>query len=354
MPNNYSDKLVKLRNRKNDIVILEESYGYKGISLENYRSYTKMASESKDVQNYFIEAMRPVDEIYTQNTYREAERVKNQLDKIKEDQSGFEYRYQGSVSNNTHIKAHSDIDILVITNKFFFVMPPLKPKNPYRGNPIDDLMSLRTQCETHLNSAFPQAQVDCSGAKSISLSGGSLKRKIDVVPSNWFDTVKYKETKKEYLRGIMVFDKFEKKRIENTPFYHNHLLDIKDNKTGGNFKKVVRLLKTIKADSDREINLSSYDIVSIAYNIPSDYYLAGDKLLTVLKNVNLYLLELITSPELFRNSLEVPDKSRKIFDAENKINGLKSLQIEVQDLYDELVESYGMGEIYIHYKEFSA
>lgn len=354
MANNYSDKLVKLRNRKNDIAVLQESYGYKGVALDNYRSYTKSASEPKDIQNYFIEAMMPVDDIYTKNTYREADRVKNQLDKIKEDQLGFEYRYQGSVSNNTHIKAHSDIDILVITEKFYYLMPPLKTSNPYKGNPIDDLMSLRNHCEKHLTSAFPEAQVDCSGAKSISLSGGSLKRKIDVVPSSWYNTIEYQETKKEYLRGVMVFNKFEKKRVENTPFYHNHLLDIKDNNTGGNFKKVVRLLKTIKADSDREINLSSYDIASIAYNIPSDYYLAGDKLLTVLKNVNLYLLELITGPELFRNSLEVPDKSRKIFDAENKINGLKSLQIEVQDLYDELVESYGMGEIFIHYKEFSA
>src|SRR5665647_51729 len=112
MSRNYSTRLAELRNRRNDISILQETYGFKGYTVDSYNQFVKTASEVNDVQNYFIESMRQVDEIYTKNTYKEAERVQNQLDKIKSISLNFEYEYQGSVSNNTHIKTHSDIDIL--------------------------------------------------------------------------------------------------------------------------------------------------------------------------------------------------------------------------------------------------
>ncbi len=40
--------------------------------------------------------------------------MKNQLQKLNGYSYELEFRYRGSVSNNTHIKAHSDIDILTI------------------------------------------------------------------------------------------------------------------------------------------------------------------------------------------------------------------------------------------------
>jgi predicted nucleotidyltransferase len=353
MSKNYSSRLAELRSRKNDLSILQETYGYKGYTLDSYNQFIKMASETNDVQNYFIEAMRPVDDIYTKNTYKEAERVKNQLDKIKTSYLNFEYEYQGSVSNNTHIKAHSDIDVLVIIDRFIALEPPLVPWSPYKGNPVHDLMELRTSCENHLTSAFYQADVDCSGAKSIALSGGSLRRKVDVVPSNWLNTVEYGRTGQKHYRGIEVFDKYKKERIANTPFYHNYLLATKDNETAGNVKRVVRLLKTLKADSGNDIELSSYDIVAIAYLMSNSRYLVGDRYILLLKNANIFLKELIQMPSNLRDNLEVPDKSRKIFNESNKLDGLLKLQQEVSELLDSLVVSYGLHDALIEYKSIA-
>lgn len=350
MSKNYSSRLSELRSRKNDIQILQESYGYKGFALDSYSPFIKMASETNDVQNYFIEAMTPVDDIYTNNTFKEAERVKNQLDKIKTVSLNFEYEYQGSVSNNTHIKAHSDIDVLVIIDKFVTLQHPLVPSYPYQGNPINDLLELRYTSEKHLTSAFPQADVDCSGAKAIGLSGGSLRRKVDVVPSNWYDTVEYDRTKQKHYRGIYVLDKYKKERILNTPFYHNYLLDIKDKNTNGNFKRIVRLLKTLKADSDQDIALSSYDIVAIAYHMETAMYYTGDKYILLLKNVLSYLNDLSSMSSTSRNNIDVPDKSRKIFNETDKHTGLARLKDEVEDLLKSLVTSYGLSDYLIEYK----
>lgn len=350
MAKNYSNRLLELRSRKNDINILQESYGYKGYTIDSYKQFIKMASESNDIQNYFIEAMAPVDDIYTKNTYKEADRVKNQLDKIKTSSLNFEYEYQGSVSNNTHFKAHSDIDVLVIIDRYIALEHPLVPSNPYQGNPIDDLMELRLTSEKHLTSAFPQADVDCSGAKAIGLSGGSLRRKVDVVPSNWFNTVDYDRTKLKHYRGIQVLDKYKKERILNTPFYHNFLLDIKDRNTSGNFKRIVRLLKTLKADSDQDISLSSYDIVAIAYNMETSKYYTGDKYILLLKNVYSYLNDLALMPSTARNNIDVPDKSRKIFNEASKYTGLTRLKDEVEELLKSLITSYGLSDYLVEYK----
>lgn len=350
MSKNYSTRLSELRSRKNDLDILQESYGYRGYTLDNYNQFVKMASETNDVQNYFIEAMNPVDEIYTKKTYNEAERVKNQLDKIKTASLNFDYEYQGSVSNNTHIKAHSDIDVLVIIDRYVTLQHPLVPSNPYHGNPVDDLMELRMTSEKHLTSAFPQADVDCSGAKAIGLSGGSLRRKVDVVPSNWFNTVEYDRTGEKHHRGIQVFDKYKKERMLNTPFYHNYLLEVKDKNTNGNFKRIARLLKTLKADSDNDIVLSSYDIVAIAYYMDTAKYYTGDKYILLLKNVLSYLNDLTLMPSALRNSIDVPDKSRKILDEASKYTGLTRLKDEVEELLKSLVVSYGLSDYSIEYK----
>ena len=114
---------------------------------------------------------------------------------------------------------------------------------------------------SYLTTAFYAADVDCSGAKAIGLSGGSLKRKIDIVPSNWVNTNEYSKSLNKIHRGVQVLDKYKRVQIKNTPFYHNYLLNEKDNACLFNYKKVVRLLKTLKVDANSEINFSSYDIV---------------------------------------------------------------------------------------------
>ncbi|MBX9976399.1 hypothetical protein [Cytobacillus firmus] len=326
--NNYQKRLESLKNRRQDTYLIE-----KGMFTESYE-FLKEGSSIK----YIIGSMKEVDKKSTDITLGEGERIKKQLSKLSEEGYDIEFKYQGSVTNNTHIRAHSDIDILTIHNGFVTLESPLKPKNPYKGNPVKDLCDLREACFSLLSNAFPAAEVDNQGAKSISLQGGSLRRKVDVVPANWYDTIKYNQTGLEYYRGVMILNYKEKTRVGNTPFYHNKLLDEKDSRTGANYKKIVRLLKNIKADSDKKINLSSYDIAALMYHMEDSGYLFSTSPLRLVLNAINYL-KTIYEQNLIRNSLTVPDESRKIFQEGGATkNDLELILIELIDIYDDVLD----------------
>jgi hypothetical protein len=122
---------------------------------------------------YVVGSMEPLDSKYTEIAYREAGRITNQLsDRLGHQGFAVEFEHQGSVTNGTHIKVYSDIDVLVFTKAFWFVQPPLVPIRPYDGNPIEHLLEMRAACDTALRSAFPEATVDSDGSKSIRISGG--------------------------------------------------------------------------------------------------------------------------------------------------------------------------------------
>lgn len=288
-----------------------------------------------DSVRYVIGAMQPIDPEYTKNTYAQGERVANQLSKrLKE---ACEYEYQGSVTNDTHIKAKSDIDLLVIICKFFSLEQPQQPKNPYSGDPLQDLLDLRRDAEGSLNAAFPEASVDVSGSTAICIEGGSLTRKIDVVPANWYDTNQYAETNNKVHRGVQVLDCKKKTRIKNTPFLHNARIDQKDGRTLGGLRKAARLMKSLKYDSEN-IELSSYDIVGIAYNM-------DEAALRVSPGFELSLLascldwcQRLEADDALRERVVVPDDHRKVFcDGHATLRGLQQLIRELDQLANDVL-----------------
>lgn len=101
------------------------------------------------------------------------------------------------------------------------------------------MQELRKECEIVLTEAYPAAEVDINGAKSISLSGGSFRRKVDVVPANWHDTVAYQLYEHKHLREIYVLDKHKLERTKNSPFIFMHQINQKDVITQGGTKKVI-------------------------------------------------------------------------------------------------------------------
>lgn len=330
----YSKRLENMKKRRHDSEALEKSVlGKHEIMNESY----EMIKDTPTIK-YVIGAMQPVSDNYTKITYSEAERVKNQLRKLEDMAYDIEFKYQGSVTNNTHIRAHSDIDILTLHLGFITLESPQKAEYPYKGDPVKDLCNLREDSFSLLRSAYPTVNIDNEGAKSISLSGGSLRRKVDVVPSNWYDTVLYKRTNLDHYRGVMVLDYKKKERFANSPFYHNKLIDNKDISSAGNFKKVVRLLKTLKADSDQQINLSSYDITALMYHMDDSKYWVGRSPLKLIKT-SLDFLKLINYSDEFRNKLLVPDGSRRIFEPNRASNeDLRLLILELEWIYQDLLD----------------
>jgi hypothetical protein len=318
-------RLDRLNQRR-----IDESIESAELGFETYRHIAQ-----SDSVKYVIGSMQPIDPEYTKNTYAQAERVRNQLDNRLSEQC--DYRYQGSVTNDTHIKAKSDIDLLVITGKFHSLENPQQPTLPYKGDPLADLITLRRESEAALLRAFPQADVDSSGSKSISIEGGSLTRKVDVVPSNWYNTNKYAETNNEIYRGVHILDKSVPCRLANTPFLHNACIDWKDRHTDGGLRKASRLMKSLKYDSEN-IDLSSFDIVSIAFNIPNDWLNKpkGSELLVLAACLD-YCRDLQANSRL-RGSIEVPDGHRKVFDPKHAtLNGLNQLTAELAKLSDDIL-----------------
>lgn len=152
-------RLDRLNLRRYDPDVVEAK-----LLNESYRNIAQ-----SDSVKYVIGAMQPIDPEYTKNTYKQAERVRAQLESRLTEKC--EYKYQGSVTNDTHIKAKSDIDLLVIIDKFFTLEQPQTPKSPYKGNPTQDLLDLRKESEESLEAAFPKATVDKKGSKSIAIEG---------------------------------------------------------------------------------------------------------------------------------------------------------------------------------------
>lgn len=272
---------------------------------EVYKSLT----QSESVR-YAIGAMQPIDPEYTRVTFEQGERVKSQLQQhlsVKCD-----YEYQGSVTNDTHIRARSDIDLLLLTSEFHYLQPPQAPSNPYTGDTMVHLASVRTESKSVLETAFPQAEVDGSGGKSVAVEGGSLRRKVDVVTAAWYDTNDYARTGEKTYRGVKIFDKDNNVVRENYPFLNNFRIDQKDRAVGGALRKASRLMKSLKYDSET-VDLSSYDIVAIACAMPNDF-LAADlgQDLAIVERCRVWCHHLLARPDQ-RDLLDVPDGSRKIF-----------------------------------------
>lgn len=294
----------------------------------------KRLTQSDSVK-YVLGAMQPIDPEYTKATYSEGERVWNQLDNALN--INCVLRYQGSVTNDTHIKAKSDIDLLTILTKFYDLEPPQTPSSPYQGDPLQDLIDLRDEEISILDRVFPEVVVDSSGGKSIALEGGSLRRKIDVVPSNWYNTNLYAEKGDEIYRGVKILDVHKNIKIGNTPFLHNAFIEMKDNNVNGGLRKAARLMKSLKYDTEA-IDVSSYDIVSIAYNMDNDLLNFAPELeLALLESCGQYCERLLANDAL-RVGILVPDGSRTIFkDGHATKAGLEALTRELNSLRNDVM-----------------
>lgn len=316
-----ADRFDRLRSRR---VPLEKIASAK---LES----VLVASSEQDF-SYLVDSMQPIDAQFTENTFKEGIRVWDQLAKSLPVKYCAEFDFQGSVTSDTHIRIHSDIDLLALNGCFVSLDTGAPSSNPYGGDTMAELKSMRSDAAHLLKTNFPAATVDDSPGKSISLEGGSLNRKIDVVIGNWWDTDLWKQYKVKMVRGVRILDTKESELIRNKPFWHNYQIDEKDKKTGG-LRKVIRLLKTLKYDADPELKISSYDIAAIAWNM-------SEPALTVQPDAYMRLaanarneLKRFMDNEVVRSGLQVPNGTRTIFGPGGAtLESLRMLHAELADL----------------------
>jgi len=304
-------------------------------------SYAKRAPWLKNTR-YALGAMQAVDADYTKVSIEEAKRVGAQLESglIKLDIS-VQFRLQGSVPCDLHIRGVSDVDLLVLDDRYFRydtdgVNAILgKFNNPVVYDTLSALQQLRRHSESILKNAYPAARVDTTGSKAINLSGGSLRRPVDVVPSNWYDTQEFQRSGAEVERGVQILNKDVPERVLNMPFKHIQRINQHDTLSMGGLKKAIRLCKNVKADAIDEgtkINLSSFDIASALWHSDLPALSVGiASELAILGEVTRFLDFLARRPA-YAATLKVPDGSREVFDTPSKHQALIQLSLEMDDL----------------------
>lgn len=304
--------------------------------------YEEFASLQEDENiEFVIEAMAPTDHKYTQKSKDEARRVAEQI-RQSFNLPGVNtpvFTLQGSVTSDTHIKGYSDIDLLVLEQRFLYIDSSIS-RPPYKGDAIADFAQLREHCGQILKGKFPAAVIDMAPGKAINMSGGSLQRDVDVVIASWRDTQEFIATTDVVYRGVSVFDSAARQPIHNLPFLHNFRIDEKDATVGGNLRRVIRLLKSIKSEADTEVKVSSYDIAGIGYCMPAEQLsVPPGAELTLLERSRSWL-ELLCSDAQLRGTLKVPNGIRAIFGADGtSIEGLNSLSEEVRRVSNNVRES---------------
>ncbi|EMO83106.1 hypothetical protein [Leptospira santarosai] len=305
-----------------------------------YKSFSESFNASRgENTDYILKAMAPVEKRFTDKLIEDGNRIESQISRrLMAEYPDLEFRRQGSVSNNTHIRFSSDVDVLVIIDKFYTVEPPLTVSNPYIGDPKEDLTILRNQCKKEMAIAFPSTEIDDSGAISISIKGGSISRKVDIVPANWYHSVAFEEQGFEYLKGVMVFNRELYQRISNFPFLFNYLIEEKDDSTNGVTRMLIRFLKSVKADEEedgKKFYLSSYDICSLVYRMPESFLngLEIDRPISIIGSLVEWLnfLKQLSSVAF---TIKVVDESRLIFDKKEKLDDLGPLTVAINDLYE--------------------
>lgn len=346
MPKNYSLLVENLQKRSNpDNIILEKSLSDE-LSTIRYNN----------ILRYITLAMNGVEQSYTERSKEAGERVKNHL---KETLNDVVYRYQGSVMTNTHIKGNSDIDLLVITDKFYTfdragIEKTLsdfnqtyslnqtqiqKLKNELSGGgyntALEDLRTNRLKSENKLKDVYDIC--DITHAKAIKITNHSLKRDVDIVIANWYDNVNSIINGKDSdFRGIQVYNKdTNSKGKQDYPFLSIKRINERSSYTNGRLKKMIRFLKNVKADSGKDINLSSFDFNAICYDIDVKIYENLNKFLLVPVIYN--QLHRLATNETFAINLKSVDEHEFIFrDKPEKYKSLRLLLEEVSAIYIDL------------------
>lgn len=345
---NYKSLFENLERRMNpDKIVIEKAFTEE-LSRTPY---------NYEIQ-YIKKAMRGVEPEYTKNTIAAGKRVRDTLENNLKDVS---FEFQGSVMTNTHLRGYSDIDLLVICEKFFTfdkdgidkilnqsdIFFKYSPNQINRLNEAvngggymsawSDLRKLRSDSEIILRNSYQN--LDLTRSKSIKVNTDSPKREVDVVIASWYQNAKYYIFEDLNYRGIQIFEKgtepwLDKKLPPDYPFLSIKRINEKDGKLFGRLKKMIRFIKTVKMDSGREIELSSFDINAICYDIETSKYFDKDyiELVSVVYNQ----LQKLNDDFSYRFNLKSVDEEEYIFRNDDKITENREKTDSLKILLNEL------------------
>lgn len=350
---NYQNLTNTIKNQLNpDNISLEKSFLNELSSI----SYS-------DVLTFVRVSMKAVDDNYTRITKEAGDNAKQHLDR---DLVNKTFRYQGSVMTNTHIRGHSDIDLLVITDKFYSydlnsinqILENVNVKSSYRnesitrlenqksgssysGNSLEDLGKLRSDSESTLSRIYSVCEIN--KPKSIRITNLNLRRDVDVVIANWYDDVKSVINDKNDYRGVQVYNKLLHSQGKiDYPFLSIKRVNERSSYTNGRLKKMIRFLKNVKAHSGHNLSLSSFDFNAITYDIATSDYMS--KTYYELVKVVYDQLKSICNNSNHSDKLTSVDDREYIFRYNpEKLEELRIILNEVESIKNDLDKTYIYG-----------
>lgn len=349
MPRNITARINRMQQRRSGMerwAALDESARIsvlaKSLATEAWET---RATSSQPYTRYALGAMQEVGPDSTRVSIETAERVGRQLhDGLLAGGRRVAFRLQGSVPLNVHIRGVSDVDLLTldlgfVTYDTYGVVAQRAGYFASQETSLGRLLSLRAAAEPVLKNAYPKATVDTSGGKAIKLTGGSLARAVDVVPAHWYDTATWQASQREADRAVRILDKSVPMTLDNWPFLHIERVGSRCDQVLGGLRKGIRLAKNVKSDAEGDgtsIKLASFDIAGLIYHADQNALRAGFvHELAVLAEVQRWL-DVLYFNTAHAQTLRTPDGSRAILDTPAKVEGLKALSVEFDDLLREV------------------
>lgn len=353
MPRNYKTLNESVQARLNPERMSIEKAFSAPFSLELSRI------DYNDALVYVRLAMKGVGALYTSRSLEAGENAKTHL---RRELTDVRFEYQGSVMSNTHIRANSDIDVLTITNEFYsFDREEVKlitesqtrlfnydsskrqklqqqvSASVWNGDVNQTLKNLRADSERILLAKYKVC--DITHAKAIKITNMGIGRDVDVVIANYYDDVTSVLNDKDRFRGIQVYHKDTNSRGKvDYPFRSIALINERGTATNNRLRKMIRFLKNVKFDSGYNIQLSSFDLNAICYDIEVSSYntLSFAHLVAVLYTQ----IKSLCDNSWHSDHLTSVDGREKIFlNNPDKLVHLRALSTEVTSIYADLITS---------------
>lgn len=337
----YVRRMANLENRRFDRELKESTF-----------SKSASAAFIPAGLKYLLESTRPIGDKHNQKSLEAAEKVVKHLEGSLDLHFSRAYRTQGSVRTNTNIKVHSDFDLLVAIDRYFY---PEKPNgnNYTASDPNIDIRSLRKEVTSIMKDTYDE--VNDEGTKGIYIYNKNLGRKVDIVFCFWYHSVKYQETHDEFYKGIHLYDFHNNKRLDKDfPFAMIQNVNHKGESTNDGSRRGIRLLKTLRADATEDLShLKSFQLTSIVHGIPNEkiFYQPGAEV-RLAESVSQELDKLISDPS-YRKARLCPKGIEHPLDNDKVVPDLQvikdDLDILIGDTKGELIKSTFLTEAVKNY-----
>lgn len=316
MNRDYLKYLENLKKRRYDEVI-KESVMSDGFHKSDYPAPVL----------YALEAMKEIDPSYSYKLYSSFRRTQDLLTQnLRKHSIPVDVRYHGPHSTETHIELYGDLELMVILRQF-------------SSKPSQDVQRLAMEILEVLTTAQAYNLIDYSSKNRCFIQTRKPISNVSILPALWVDSALYRQTNLEINRGICEYNFEKKTRKMYLPFLNMARLNSRDRKAHGSLKSIVRLLRSLLADTTDPIDISYEEIVGIVYNMPlRDIAVPTTHYPGMLPKV-LAFIELIIKEQDFRERMLSPSKKEYVFGKRQKVNALRQLRDELATLIQDMRES---------------